>query len=198
MIEAVGRTGQQSSTAFRHWKTAMEPSSKKAYDASLTVDALDTEAVGNTAVSYVFWAAGLFGFCGLHRFYNGKIGTGLLWMMTFGLLGIGQLVDLAYIPRMSEARARQLRDRKYRLSQYDTPSLVQTPKSQATPLTMQLLKLAKRNHGRLTVTDCVLETGAAFDVIEGQLKELVKSGYAHVGNDAVSGVVIYEIPELAT
>ncbi|MEL6161433.1 MAG: TM2 domain-containing protein [Cyanobacteria bacterium J06623_5] len=175
----------------------MDSFSDKTHGRLTTDDVSDVAVVSNTAVSYLFWAAGLFGFCGLHRFYNGKIGTGLLWMMTFGLLGIGQFVDLAYIPRMSEARSRQLRDRKYRLSKHDTPGLVQTPASQAEPLTMQLLKLAKRNHGRLTVTDCVLETGAAFDVIEEQLKELVKSGYAHVGNDVVSGVVIYEIPELA-
>ena len=34
---------------------------------------------------------------GVHRFYVGKVGTGILWLFTFGLCGIGALVDFIMI-----------------------------------------------------------------------------------------------------
>ena len=56
----------------------------------------------SVTVAYLLWLLGLFGFCGIHRFYSGKFFTGILWLFTLGLLGFGQLIDLFLIPGMVE------------------------------------------------------------------------------------------------
>lgn len=48
-------------------------------------------------LGYLLW---IVGFTGSHRFYYGKPVTGTIWFFTFGLLGIGWLIDLFLIPGM--------------------------------------------------------------------------------------------------
>ena len=47
--------------------------------------------------AFAFWLVGLVGLCGMHRFYTGRYVTGVIWLLTGGLLFIGQIVDLFLI-----------------------------------------------------------------------------------------------------
>lgn len=70
-----------------------------------------TNDTHSKTIGYILW---IFGFLGAHRFYYGKPVTGTIWFFTFGLLGIGWLIDLFLIPGM-DARA----DSKYKEGDID-------------------------------------------------------------------------------
>jgi TM2 domain-containing membrane protein YozV len=53
----------------------------------------------SVGVAYALMLFTLIGICGVQHFYMGKIFRGLLWFFTFGLLGIGLIIDLFTLPR---------------------------------------------------------------------------------------------------
>lgn len=44
--------------------------------------------------AYLLFFFCIIGLCGFHRFYIGKIGTGVIYLFTFGLFGLGLIYDL--------------------------------------------------------------------------------------------------------
>lgn len=62
-------------------------------------------------IGYACW---LLGFLGMHRFYYGKQLTGALYFLTLGLLGLGWLFDLFWMPQLARHASRQ-----YKTGQYD-------------------------------------------------------------------------------
>lgn len=157
--------------------------------------------MNKTSSSYLLWLGCLLQIYGLHRFYNGKIATGLLWLFTFGLFGVGQLIDLFLIPDMVDDYNAKLRA-KMGVSAVGIPlsnPVVSTQTIQVNPkeqLMVKLLKAAAAHGGKLSVTQGVMATGAGFAQVEATLKDMVKSGYVEVDNHPASGVVIYKFLEL--
>lgn len=41
------------------------------------------------------------GVFGIHRFYAGKVGTGLIWLFTLGVFGFGYIADIVIITAQS-------------------------------------------------------------------------------------------------
>lgn len=66
----------------------------------------DTHSV---LVGYALW---VFGFTGSHRFYYGRPITGTIWFFTLGLLGVGWLIDVFFIPHFERTAERRYSEGK--------------------------------------------------------------------------------------
>ncbi|MFM5901311.1 MAG: TM2 domain-containing protein [Dolichospermum sp.] len=151
-------------------------------------------------VSYLLCGAGFFGMGGLHRLYNGKIGTGLLWLCTGGLFYIGQVVDLVIIPNMVDEYEQKLL-LKAGVSPAGVPMnerifISQVHQPNGKPLIVKLIEAAEAKGGSLTVTQGVKATGASFVEVETALQEMLQSNHIRIGNNPISGVVTYYFDEL--
>ena len=150
--------------------------------------------------AYLLWLGCLLQLNGLHRIYNGKIVTGLIWLGTFGLFGVGQIIDLFLIPRMVDDYNTKLKA-KMGLSPYGVP-LVQPVfvtnviKPSHEQLMIKLVRAAAKRGGKISVTQGVMETGASFAEVESTLQDMLKTGYVGIDNDPDTGVVLYTFLEM--
>lgn len=156
--------------------------------------------MNSKGISYLLWLSILLGLGGLHRFYNGKMISGMIWLLTGGLFGIGQIVDLFLIPDMVDAhnlkRVSSLGGSPYAPAQAAIARLAESPRQREEQLRIKLLKAAQNRGGRLSVTQAVADTGMDFMEAETMLLNMAKKGHADIQNDAKSGAVVYAFPDL--
>lgn len=158
----------------------------------------------NVGVAYLLWLISGCGALGLHRFYMGKIGTGLLWMCSGGLCGIGMIYDAVTMPRqIHEANVRYAVESRVRgelayaesaANGYAPYGSSQAPKPDSPEKV--ILRVARQNGGFVTPGEAALEGDFSIDEARKQLEKLASKGSAEMRVRS-SGVVVYFFPEFA-
>jgi hypothetical protein len=149
------------------------------------------EGMHSKGVAYLLWLGWPFGLAGLHRFYLGKPISGFFYLITWGFLGIGQIIDLFRMPRM-------VRQENLKLLREEAVVLGGAlPAIEGPNVRQVLLQEASKNDGKLSITQAVMATGRDFREIELILDEMVKSGYVGMDNDPGSGHMVYYFPQLS-
>ncbi|MBE9222340.1 TM2 domain-containing protein [Cyanobacterium stanieri LEGE 03274] len=179
--------------------------------------------MNNVPTSYLLWLFWLAGCAGIHRIYNKKYVSGLFWLCTWGVFGIGQLVDLFLIPDMVEQHNWKMRKRlgmtgaeNYLAGGFQSPNQVYNPsvhppvlevnsqtvqpgnKSLSNEDIMVKLAQAASNHGgKLSVTRAVIDTGLTFEQVERVLQIMLEKGYVVIGNDPIKGHIVYDFMDIS-
>ncbi len=140
-------------------------------------------------IAYLLWAVGGLGSLGLHRFYLRRYGTGVLWLLTGGVFGIGAIVDLFRIPTM--VRERAFEDERELLSEAAAP-VVES-------LEQVILRIARAGGG--LVSPALVATSGPWSLDESRafLDEMVRKGHAEQrATKTGSPPVVYVVPEFLT
>ena len=144
----------------------------------------------NTGMAYLLWSLWLFGFAGIHRFYLGKPISGSIWLLTWGLFGVGQIFDLLLIPQMVEEQNFRYRARLREARHAQLPSAVTAiPPRSDTQLILKLLS----ERAEATLADCVLATGKDTSKVKALLEQMQRDELIEVGNRASDGAIVYRM-----
>ena len=141
-------------------------------------------------VAYILWAFGLMGFCGIHRFYSGKVTSGLVYFVTLGFFGVGQFVDLFLIPGMTKERNLYLLYEDTIKSRNNSPQVTLVKKEETDPM-LTLLRAAAEHNNVLSVGQAMLATEFPLEKVQNLLDKSLKQGLAHVDNDEETGAMRY-------
>ncbi|MDR3020062.1 MAG: TM2 domain-containing protein [Treponema sp.] len=156
----------------------------------------------SVGIAYLLWLISGFGALGFHRFYLGKIPSGLLWMFTGGLFMFGSVFDFFTLPgQVREANLRQaILDSSVRRNTggqswrdiNDGSARIVNEKEN---IERVILRLAKANKGILTVSELALSANISIDEAKKVLDAMVSKGFAEL-RVRKSGTLVYTIPDL--
>jgi TM2 domain-containing membrane protein YozV len=164
----------------------------------------------STGIAYLLWLLSGFGALGFHRFYLGKIPTGLLWMFTGGLGMIGSIYDFLTLP--GQVREANIRNAIINAAVNDTKGFVNNRqqwrtvsdgearilrKGETSGETVErtILRLAKANKGILTASEVALAANISVEEAKKDLEALVSKGFAEL-RVRKSGTLVYTVPDL--
>jgi TM2 domain-containing membrane protein YozV len=153
-------------------------------------------AVYSVGLAYLLWLLSGFGALGLHRFYLGKIGTGILFLFSGGLFGLGSLYDLLTLPiqvretnmQLSFKSALELEYQRGKQSASDR-DFPPKKKKRKEPLEKVILNEAKANNGVARPSVISLTANVPLDEVQKQLDVLVGKGFAELMIKRGGGVV---------
>ena len=157
----------------------------------------------STVIAYILWLFSGFGALGFHRFYLGKIPTGLLWMFTGGLLGVGAIYDLITLPlQVRQANLqRAIFDNVWRQATNQNSAWRNVNDGEARivrekeSLERTILRIAKENKGIIAASEVALAANIPIDEAKKGLDVLVSKGIAEL-RVRKSGSLVYTIPEI--
>jgi hypothetical protein len=152
----------------------------------------------SVGVAYLLWLVSGCGALGFHRFYLGKVGTGILWLLTGGMMGIGCIYDAVTLGR--QVREANIGVRVRAQIDYENARGL-PPFSQAAPQPENpekaILRVARKNGGFVTPGEAALDGDLTVDEARKLLEKMAASGNAQMRVRS-SGVVVFFFPEFAS
>ena len=153
----------------------------------------------STGIAYLLWFFG--GALGLHRFYLGKFGTGILYLVTGGIAGLGCIYDLFTLPR--QVREANLETRYRQALDYDDrfgdgrENVRRITESSRETIERVILRTAKKNNGIATPSEVALDGNIPIDTAKKHLEKLVSEGFAEM-RVSKSGTIVYLFTDFLT
>ena len=154
----------------------------------------------NVAIAYLLWLCSGCGALGFHRFNLGKVGTGIVWMLSGGLFGIGCLYDAVTLSRqVQEANVRYAVEAHVRGElgyAYGAADGAASRAAKSEDPEKTILRVARANGGFVTPGEAALEGDMSIDEARKLLEKMAAKGNAEMRVRS-SGVVVYFFPEFA-